>query len=299
MQMTDSVIRGGGSVVWRRGEDDKLEIALIHRPKYNDWTIPKGKCEDGESQITAAFRETIEETGFKVKFSRFLGDVEYQTDEGKKQISYWRAKFQKSVGLPIEGEVDEVRWFEVNSAVERVSHDSEKEIIQRFLESDLDSKVLIQLRHCKALARTEWEGDDSKRPLDSVGLEQSERLIQNLIPFGIEEIHSSDAVRCYESINPLAKSLSLNYFFTDSLSEIVYQRKPNRVFKYIERLLDNSNTTLICSHNPILPHYLQIKLNRQGFNVNDTFLKPGDAWIIHHIQREILAVDKLSAPTIA
>jgi 8-oxo-dGTP diphosphatase len=299
MQMKDSVIRGGGSVVWRRNKDDQLEIALIHREKYNDWSIPKGKCEDSESQVAAAFRETIEETGFSVQFSRFLGDVEYHTDEGKKQIGFWRAKFKKSVGLPIEGEVDEVRWFGAKSAAERVTHNSEKEIIQRFLESDLDSRVLILLRHCKALARTEWEGDDAKRPLDQVGLDQSERLIHNLIPFGIEEIHSSDAVRCYESINPLAKYLSLNYFFTDSLSEIVYQGKPNRVFKYIERLLDNSNTTLICSHNPILPHYLQNKLNRQGFNVNDTFLKPGDAWIIHHIQREILAVDKLNAPTIA
>jgi 8-oxo-dGTP diphosphatase len=297
--MTDSLIRGGGSVVWRRGDDDKLEIALIHRPKYNDWSIPKGKCESGESQITAAFRETIEETGFKIKFSRSLGDVEYETNEGKKQISYWRARYLDVVGPPKTDEVDEVRWFEARSAVERVGHDSEKEVIQRFLESDLDSRVLILLRHCKALPRTEWDGDDSKRPLDLVGIKQSELLIQNLAPFDIEELHSSDAVRCYESINPLAKSLSLNYFFTDSLSEIVYQEKPNRVFKYIERLLDNSNTTLICSHNPILPHYLQSKLNRQGFNVNDTFLKPGDAWIIHHIQREILAVDKLSAPTIA
>lgn len=296
--MTENIIKGGGALVWRRREDDNLEIALVHRPKYDDWSLPKGKCEDNESQIAAAFREVIEETGFEVKFSRYLGEVEYQTEDGLKQIGFWRARFKKGNAPFSTAEVDEVRWFETKIAMETVEHESERQIIQQFLDSDLDSKTLILLRHCKALARTEWEGEDSKRPLDGTGAAQAGRLIENLIPFGIEEIHSSDAVRCYESINPLAKLLSLNYFFTDSLSELIYEQKPNRVFKYIERLLENTGTTLVCSHNPILPHYLQHKLNRQGFSVSDTFLKPGDAWVVHHIQKEILAVDKLNAPAI-
>ena len=93
--MTENIIKGGGALVWRRREDDNLEIALVHRPKYDDWSLPKGKCEDNESQIAAAFREVIEETGFEVKFSRYLGEVEYQTEDGLKQIGFWRARFKK------------------------------------------------------------------------------------------------------------------------------------------------------------------------------------------------------------
>lgn len=295
----DNVLRGGGSLVWRRREDESLEIALVRRLKQSDWSLPKGKCENQDSQISTAYRVTIKDTGFDVKFSRYLGDAEYKSNDGIGLFSFWRAKYQTTLERHDFSEIEEVRWFDLKRAVSEVAHDSERVLIQKFADSDLDTKVLILLRHCKALARNEWVGDDTNRPLDNIGIAQANRLVENLIPFGISEIHSSDAARCYESINPLAKHLSLNYFFTNSLSEIVYDVKPNRVFKYIEKLLENESTTLVCSHNPILPNYLEGKLEKQGFKVSDTFLKPGDAWVIHHIQKEILGVDKIEVPIIA
>jgi 8-oxo-dGTP diphosphatase len=297
--VTINLIRGGGCVVWRRTEEDQIEIALVHRPKYGDWSFPKGKCEENETPLAAAYRETLEETGFQVEISRLLGDVEYEVEGVKKSVTYWRAKFVANLGSKPDFEVDQVRWFAPERAVENLKNESDREILKKFLDTDLDTKIIILLRHCKAVARTAWVEEDLKRPLDEVGIEQALKLVENLVPFRIEEIHSSIAVRCYESINPIAQLLSLNYFFTDSLSEEVYNEKPNRVFKYIDRLLESTGTILVCSHNPILPHYLQNKLNRQGFNVSDTFLKPGDAWVVHHIQKEIISVDKIHAPTIA
>lgn len=292
------ILKASGAVVWRRNIEDRIEILLVHRPKYSDWSLPKGKTNAGEISPVTAYRETIEETGCKVKIGRNLGNIEYETVEGPKSVSYWSAKYLETVNVPDATEVDEIMWVEVTNAPKYLSHVRDIEIVDRFRQIDLDAKVLILLRHAKATSRTDWHGKDEDRPLDEIGIRQAEQLIENLTPFHVAEIHSSIAVRCYETINPIAKQLGLNYFFTDSLSEEVYVKKETRVFKYIDRLLENSQTTLVCSHNPILPHYLQLKLNRQGFNVSDTFLRPGDAWLVHHISTEIIAVDKLSAPTI-
>jgi phosphohistidine phosphatase SixA/8-oxo-dGTP pyrophosphatase MutT (NUDIX family) len=291
-------VKAAGAIVWRRNSDDEVEMAIIHRPKYDDWSLPKGKSEFGESPIATAYRELVEETGFNVRIGRYLGKSVYTVSEGSKTVDYWSAKFLGVVAQPDSREVDDLRWITKDTAKEYLTRDSDLEIIERFSRIDLDAKCLILLRHAKATPRTEWSGDDVKRPLSEVGYQQSGALVTNLIPLQVQEIHSSIAVRCYETIDPLAKHLSINYFFTDSLSEDVYSKNEKRVFKYIDKLLDNQMTTLVCSHNPILPHYLQYKLNRQGFSVPDTFLKPGDAWLVHHISTEIVAVDKLDAPTI-
>lgn len=285
-----------GCLVWRRNQNDEIEILLVHRPKYDDWSIPKGKAEEREPLVVAAYRETIEETGIRVRISRKLGTVEYSTLDGRKVVTYWSGKFIESVGSPDAREVDEIRWFKSNEVLKFLSRETDREIVEKFLKSELDSKVLILLRHAKALPRSEWNGEDCDRPLSDTGQLQSEALISQFLPFEIVEIHSSNAVRCYETINPLARYLKLNYFFTDSLSEEIFSKKRGRVFKYIDRLLENTSATLICSHNPILPDYLQEKLMRQGFSLTNVHLNPGDAWIVHHISNEIIGVDFLPAP---
>lgn len=294
-----SEISAAGAVVWRRNSEGAIEIALVHRPKYDDWTLPKGKQEQGESAIACAYRETVEETGFEVRFQQSLGEISYETEGARKRVRYWSAKFLKEVGSPNPLEVDRISWLGVTKAQSELTRESDKEILERFLKTELDSKTMILLRHAKAVAREDWQSEDLDRPLSSIGEQQAKRLISSLIPFDIKEIHSSSAVRCYESINPLARALSLDYFFTDSLTEYVFSKNPERTLKYIDRLLENDHTTLICGHNPILPRYLSEKYSKQGFEVSEAALKPGEAWILHHIGKEVIAVDHLAAPVIA
>ena len=78
-------VQAAGTVLWREVDEDAIEIAVIHRPKYMDWSLPIGKLNNGESHIAAAYRETLEETGFKSKFGPFLGTVDYKTDEIAKE----------------------------------------------------------------------------------------------------------------------------------------------------------------------------------------------------------------------
>lgn len=297
--MSEEEIRAAGAVLWRRDQLGQIEIALVHRPRYGDWSFPKGKLEGSESSIACAYRETLEETGFDIRLQKYLGEVSYQVPEGKKRVNYWSAKFLHQIGAPDTNEVDQVFWFEPSDVARKLTKESDKEILERFLSLDLDSRILILLRHAKAIPRDNWQNDDLDRPLSALGEQQAKRLISSLKPFQIREIHSSSAVRCYETINPLARALSLDYFFTDSLTEYVFDRSPSRTFKYIDRLLENDHATLVCGHNPILPKYLAEKFSRQGFDVSEGHLKPGEAWILHHIGKEVIAVDHLSEPIIA
>ncbi len=293
-----NLILAAGAVVWRRGQDDEIELALIHRTRYQDWSLPKGKLENNESLIACAYREVQEETGCNVRFGPCLGEITYQVDQQEKKVTYWSAKFLSQDGTPSPDEVDEVRWVSVEEAKSLITRKTDLEILRRFQELDLDTKPLILLRHAKAIERTDWAGEDTDRPLSSVGERQAKRLLSTLQPFGVEEIHSSSAVRCYETITPMARSLNIDFFFTDSLSEDVHRKDKTRPVKYIERLLVNNYPILICSHNPVLPNVVSGFVEKFGVEIDETKLEPGDSWVIHHIEREVVAIEFLPGPKV-
>jgi 8-oxo-dGTP diphosphatase len=82
------VIQAAGAVLWRRLSDELIQVALIHRPRYDDWSFPKGKVEAGESEISCAFREVLEETGYETVFGPELCRVEYQVNQSTKTVRY-------------------------------------------------------------------------------------------------------------------------------------------------------------------------------------------------------------------
>ena len=101
------VIRAAGAVLWRNSNNKKIEIALVHRPRYDDWSLPKGKVEDKESHIACAYREVLEETGYAATFGPQIGQATYKVPEGKKVVKYWTAKASaEPVGTIDKNEID-------------------------------------------------------------------------------------------------------------------------------------------------------------------------------------------------
>jgi len=121
-------IRAAGGLLWRPAKPG-YEIAVIRREKYQDWTLPKGKLDPGETWETAALREVREETGFKAKLLGFAGAVSYPTDKGPKVVRYWHMVPDGPEG-PIENEVVELLWLPVQEARERLDYDLERAILE-------------------------------------------------------------------------------------------------------------------------------------------------------------------------
>lgn len=291
------IILAAGALVWRKSKEKKIEIAVIHRPKYNDWTIPKGKVELSESSIACAYREVIEETSIETEFGMYLGEVKYQSLDGPKQVSFWSAQVVKENTFTPNSEVDEIKWVEAAKAAKFLSLESDKEILSKFNKLKYESKPLVLLRHAKALSRDEWQGDDDDRPLDSLGQMQAKRLLSIYQAFNLEQIHTSDAIRCYDTVEPMAKALGLRLEVSNNLSESAFKKDKEDAFDYARDLIKSDKRALLCSHNPILPKVLNKLTKKSDVESDEEKLYPADAWVIHRIGKEVIQIDRIDAPT--
>jgi 8-oxo-dGTP diphosphatase len=126
------VVLAAGGVVWRRRQNGDVEVLLVHRPKYDDWTLPKGKLDAGESAEHAALREVEEETGFSVELGEELPATDYHDRYGRpKNVRYWVMDITGGEFQPNK-EVDEVKWLSVDDAKRELSYSRDREVLDAF-----------------------------------------------------------------------------------------------------------------------------------------------------------------------
>ena len=295
--MEGQVIQAAGAVLWRRLSDELIQVALIHRPRYDDWSFPKGKVETGESEISCAFREVLEETGYETIFGPELCKIEYMVGEATKTVRYWSAQaIGEAKGVMDLQEVDQIIWVTIADAYNKLSREGDKEVLKNFEKFGTDTTPLILLRHGKAIAREEWEGDDGDRPLAQLGQIQSMRMLAKYFPFGIAEIHTSDAVRCYETVAPMARSLSLDMIYWTELSEYAYEKDKKAAINVVNDIIESEAHAVVCGHNPVIPGIVAKFIGKKNFKGLDHGLMPGEAFILHHRDGEIIAIDWMPAP---
>jgi 8-oxo-dGTP diphosphatase len=289
------MIRAAGALLWRETAERSVEIALIHRPRYGDWTLPKGKIEQGETALQCAYRELVEETGIKANFTQQLGSVDYEENGQAKRVIFWAAHCALDASNFIANEeVDQLRWLTIEEALEEATYPTDLEIILKFKDQPKRSDTLIILRHTKALERGDWDEPDSQRTLDEVGFDQAQLLIKHLEPFAIDEVYTSDFTRCVQTVTPIAHARGLSITAVPSLNEETFHEDPARAVSFANALKQDEKNILICSHNPVIPTMLRGILNTKLKNKDLIKLEPGDAWIVHRVNGEIVGLDYLS-----
>ncbi len=143
---TGRTVHAAGAVVWQRGPGDTVEVALIHRPRYDDWSLPKGKVDPGETEPVTAVREIFEETGHRVHLGCRIGAVSYPLDQGTKKVRYWAARSTGGEFAP-NNEVDELLWLPVSQAVKKVKYSHDRKILRRFAKRPTDTQTVLVVRH--------------------------------------------------------------------------------------------------------------------------------------------------------
>ena len=269
--MTDEVL-AGGAIVWRRSALGEVEVALIHRPKYDDWSFPKGKLKNGESVAAAAVREVLEETSVRIRLGVPLPTVRYPLSNGTvKVVRYW-------AGLPVgettafvpSEEVDRREFVPVGAARRRLTHSHDAELLSAF--SPAVTTPLLVVRHAKSVGRTDWPGHDMDRPLAPAGEEQAQRLAEVFAAYGVSRVVSSDSLRCMETVRPYAASAGLAIESEPAFSE---EATAAATRERASILFDSLRPTVLCTHRPVLPTLLS------SLGVEPVTLSPAAMLVLH------------------
>src|SRR6516165_1389868 len=205
-EATTGVIQAAGAVVWR-ARAGGIETALVHRPRYDDWSFPKGKSLPGEHVLLTAVREVEEETGVRVALGRRLGSQRYLANGQPKRVAYWAARPVSPERFAPNDEVDSLAWLPLAAAREQLSYPRDHAVLDMFTDGPLDTAPVILLRHASAVAKKEWRKaghDDLSRPLSDRGREQAAILAELLRCCAPAQVISSAAERCLATITPYA-----------------------------------------------------------------------------------------------
>jgi len=201
-------LRAAGAVVWRpvRGGNG-VQVAVVHRPKYDDWSLPKGKLETGEHVLLAAVREVAEEAALRVTLGRRLPAVRYVAAGMPKRVDYWVATAAEALSFEPGDEIDDMAWVAADVAAARLSYERDVATLAEFSSGPRESVPLILIRHASAGSKADWPGDDASRPLDSGGAGDARALAELLRCFGAGRVVSAPAERCIATVRPYAESI--------------------------------------------------------------------------------------------
>jgi 8-oxo-(d)GTP phosphatase len=234
MSAPGGLVRAAGGVLWRPTPVG-LQIALIHRSRYDDWSLPKGKLDPGEHELEAAVREVHEETACRGVPGRRLTEIRYHSLAGPKVVRYWVMRAVAAAELTPNDEVDGLGWLTPEQAERQLTYPHDIGVVREFATATADALVLL-VRHGSAGDRGAWRGPDVERPLDGVGLRQADRLARMLALFAPRRVLSADPLRCVQTAEPVAARLGVPVEVEHAFSEEGYSGDPARALRHLRAL---------------------------------------------------------------
>lgn len=260
-------VRAAGGLVWRE-RDGRLEVRVIHRPRYRDWSWPKGKLDPGESLPACAVREVAEETGDAVVLGPPLPGIRYRTGDGRrKEVHYWAMRVATSddgaalaarapVTPATEAEVDDVVWVRASTARDLLTRKDDRVPLERlerlWSTGRLDTRLLAVVRHGAAVPRKQWSGADADRPLTASGTAQAAGLVDALAAFGVRQVVTSPWERCVRTGEPYVRASGAPTTSVEALSQGAYRLDAEPALAVVRRHLLEPDDAAVVTHRPVL-----------------------------------------------
>ncbi|MEO5922136.1 MAG: NUDIX domain-containing protein [Pseudolysinimonas sp.] len=310
--MTAPVL-AAGAVCWKVTAKGNLKILVVHRTQHRDVSLPKGKVDPGETLPETAVREIAEETGLVIGLGPPLGVVEYQLPNGRdKVVYYWSAEVSPlaiaNSTFASNDEIESLTWMKLDTARASLSYPHDVDIVDRFVKlyelGRARTFAIIALRHGKAMPPDDWDGPDATRPLIQRGVDQGASVALGIAAYRPAALLSSPAVRCMSTIAPTARITGLDVTEVDGISQDAYSRNSDRVARIVHYALENAQSTVLCSHGPVLPQIIAAVADATGGFAGElsraSSLSTGEYAVLHipvaHPETGIVAVE-VHSPT--
>lgn len=264
-----------------RPAGDTLDLLIVHRPRYDDWSLPKGKVHQGEHPLLAAVREVREETGIEAVAGPRLPTVRYPVAAGPKSVDFWAMTPrhpEEPSGHDSDGEVDQAQWTPLPWARSQLTYGTDRVVLDA-LKTPAVVRVLL-VRHGSAGDRAAWRGDDAERPLDEIGRLQAEELSRVLPVFAPTAVLSADRVRCVQTVAPLAELLGVDVELRPEFSEEGYWEAPEAAMRALRGLLATDTCTVVCSQGGAIPDLVGFLTAEAGLHFDRIRCRKGSVWAL-------------------
>ena len=271
------VIQAAGGLVFRETAKGKLRILVVHRPRYDDWGLPKGKTDKGEEPEDTAVREVLEETGFHCRVVAPLGATRYRINNGVKEVHWYAMRpLPDSPGFKKNKEVDEIRWLSRTKAIGLCDYENDRNLISGSgLRKLAGTGTLYLLRHATAGDRSKWTGVDAIRPLTKKGRRQAAAITDYLSSKGIERIYTSPYTRCIQTVESLAEGIGAKVVEHDALAE---GPDIDGAYALCDELVGYN--AVLCSHGDVIPAVMN-RMMWAGLTLESRFYcSKGSIWEI-------------------
>jgi 8-oxo-dGTP pyrophosphatase MutT (NUDIX family)/phosphohistidine phosphatase SixA len=269
--VSSDVIRAAGGVILRR-RNGMLETLIVHRPRYDDLTLPKGKAHDGEASEATALREIHEETGVRGELGPELQSVRYIDPLGRpKMVRYWLVRPDEVDDFRPDHEVDALVWVAVHDAPATLTNQRDREVLA---EAARLTEPIALVRHGKAGSRAEWRGDDLRRPLSVKGRRQAIGLLAAFRDRPVDRILSSRADRCVQTVEPLAEERGLE------IEEVPWLFEGTDGSVALEAVRSLPGPAVLCTHGDVTTKVV-LSLVEDGVPVEGPMVwKKGSSWVL-------------------
>jgi 8-oxo-dGTP pyrophosphatase MutT (NUDIX family)/phosphohistidine phosphatase SixA len=288
------LVPAAGGVVWRVGAAG-VEVLLVHRPRYDDWSLPKGKLDPGESALAAAVREVYEETGVHAVPQLGLPEIRYLTGVPgvEKSVSYWTMRAARDDGREPDDEVDALCWLSPAAARDELTYAHDRGVLAAAVPLLPLTGLVVLLRHARAGSRQGWAGPDALRPLDRAGRRQAGALASLLTLYRPGRVVSATPRRCRDTVAPLAAAAGLPVEVDEVFDEYEPPR-PQEVAAALRRLGSAGEaSTVVCgqggSITPTLP-----RLTPGDATATARYETPkGGGWVLGFAGENLVAAQRL------